>query len=91
MLASLRTTWRRTQRRWHRWHAKVRRERITLALLALLTLGVGEPLLCIIHCDLWLPSAFQHYLAGHQHHHNQHRPASPRRLLPLPPRPPATA
>jgi hypothetical protein len=53
-----------------------------LALLALLTFGAGEPLLCIIHCDLWLPSTFQHYLAAHHHHnHGQaataHAEASP--------------
>ena len=76
MLAAFQTTWRRTRRRWRQWRAKVRRERVVLALLALLTFGMGEPLLCIIHCDLWLPSTFQPYLAGHHHHHNHGQSAT---------------
>jgi hypothetical protein len=43
-----------------------------LALLVLLTLGLGEPLLCILHCQVWLPAAYSRYYAAqhqHMHHH----------------------
>jgi hypothetical protein len=39
-------------------------------LLVLLTIGIGEPLLCIIHCEFWLPMAYHSYFAAqHQHTH----------------------
>jgi hypothetical protein len=51
----------------------MRRQRAALTLAALLlTVALGEPLMCIIHCDFWLPRAFGHYLAGQQHHQHQH-------------------
>ena len=45
-------------------------------LLALLTLSFfGEPLLCIAHCDLWLPFAYARYFAAPQPlHHHHHTP-----------------
>jgi len=36
-----------------------------------LTAGLGEPLACIIHCQLWLPFAYPSLFAsGHPHHHH---------------------
>jgi len=37
---------------------RLRSARATVALLVLLTLSLGEPLLCIIHCQIWLPIAY---------------------------------
>jgi len=51
----------------------LRRERAAVALLVLLTLGLGEPLLCIIHCEFWLPMAYHSYFAAqHPHNHAGH-------------------
>ena len=57
--------------RWaiRRWRARLRRDGAAIALLVLLLFGVGEPLLCIVHCYLWLPIAFPQFVAAH-HHHN---------------------
>jgi hypothetical protein len=57
--------------------ARLRREGAAVGLLMLLTLGLGEPLLCILHCQVWLPSAYAGYFAPQdlhsQHmHHNHH-------------------
>ena len=61
------------KRRWGAVRARLRRERAALALLTLLTLGLGEPLLCIIHCQIWLPIAYHSYFAAqHQHAHHAH-------------------
>jgi hypothetical protein len=36
----------------------------------MLSLAVFEPLLCIVHCQLWMPFAERSYFgAQHQHHH----------------------
>jgi hypothetical protein len=70
MIAVARNRLRMVRRRWRAWRARVERKRLALALVALLTIGLGEPLLCIIHCDLWLPSMFGHQMASHQHHHH---------------------
>jgi hypothetical protein len=43
-----------------------------VALVALLSLGLFEPLLCIIHCQFWMPFALQHYAAPQHHHHVIH-------------------
>jgi hypothetical protein len=44
-----------------------------LAFVLLLTLGLGEPFLCIVHCQIWLPLAYHGYFAAqHQHQHQQH-------------------
>jgi hypothetical protein len=74
----IRTTIRQWQsqlkRQWRALRARLRREGAAVGLLALLTLGLGEPLLCIIHCQIWLPSAYHSYFAAqNQHaHHDQH-------------------
>jgi hypothetical protein len=54
---------------------RLRSARATVALLVLLTLGLGEPLLCIVHCQIWLPIAYHSYFAAqhaHMHHGSQH-------------------
>ena len=51
--------------------ARLRSARAAVALLALLTLSLGEPLLCIIHCQIWLPIAYHSYFAA-QHAHMHH-------------------
>jgi hypothetical protein len=52
------------------WRARLRRDRAAIALLLLLTLGVFEPLICIIHCQVWLPFALRSYFAAQHQHHN---------------------
>jgi hypothetical protein len=79
-LATIRDSFSRLRRRWRAWRARLRHARATAALFAILTLGLCEPLMCILHCQLWLPFAFQSYLAsqqqqGHQHH-QQHQHAA---------------
>src|SRR5581483_8149979 len=72
--ARIRHNWGRIRRRWHAWRARLRRDRATLTLALLLTLGLGEPLLCIVHCQIWLPIALHSYFAAqhqHMHHHGQ--------------------
>jgi hypothetical protein len=60
-------------RRWRAWRARLRHLRARVALLALFTLGLSEPLICILHCQLWLPLAFNSYFAAQQQHmHHQH-------------------
>jgi hypothetical protein len=56
-------------RSWRAWRQRVRRGRAALALLLLLALGVFEPLLCVIHCYVWLPLVAQPDAASHQHDH----------------------
>lgn len=53
------------------WRARLRAAHAAFALLVLLTFGPGESLLCIIHCDFWLPIAYNSYFAA-QHHHHHH-------------------
>src|SRR5215218_4698173 len=68
--------WRRLRQHAHVWQIRLRRERAAVALLVLLTLGVGEPMLCIIHCQFWLPMAYHSYFAvqhPHNHNHAGHR------------------
>lgn len=55
-----------------------------VGLLAMLTLGLGEPLLCILHCQVWLPSVYHGYFAPHdqasqhaQHAHQGHHAMNP--------------
>ena len=55
--------------------ARLRSARVAVTLLMLLTLSLGEPLLCIIHCQVWLPIAYHSYFAGqhaHMHHASSH-------------------
>jgi hypothetical protein len=61
--------WRRCQRSWRQ---RLGREGAGIALLALLTLGLFEPLACVLHCALWMPlhmQSTQVVQAQHQHHH----------------------
>ena len=52
------------------WRLRARSMQALAMLLLALTVSLGEPLLCIVHCQLWLPMMFGHYLVGqHQHHH----------------------
>ena len=62
----------RIRRAYHAFRARLRRARVSVALLAMLTLALGEPLLCIIHCQIWMPFAYQSYFSAqpaHMHHH----------------------
>jgi hypothetical protein len=70
--------WRQFLRRMHAVRVRLRRERAIAVLLALLTLGLGEPLLCILHCQIILPIAFHDYLAAqiHHGHHNHTHPVA---------------
>jgi hypothetical protein len=57
----------------HAWRVRLLSGRAAVALLLLFTLGLGEPMLCIIHCQIWLPLALDSYFAAqhqHMHHHN---------------------
>jgi len=70
---TIRVLWQHLLRRWRATRRHLLRKRATLTLLVLLTLGLGEPLLCIIHCQVWLPIAFLSYFAAqhpHAHHHD---------------------
>lgn len=71
-----------------------RLQRNSVTLLVLLVLGLGEPLICIIHCDVWMPLMARAMLlasippAPHAHHAHQHvgthhREASPA-VVPIP-------
>jgi len=51
--------------------ARLRRARLAVGLLVVLTLALGEPLLCIVHCQIWIPFAYQSYFAA-QHAHMHH-------------------
>ena len=69
--STIRRLWQRLARRRRAWASRLRRDRASVALLVLLTLGLGEPLLCIIHCQFWLPIALHSYFAAqHTHHHH---------------------
>lgn len=64
---------RRARQAWHAARARLRRTRAALMLGLLLALSVGEPLLCIAHCDLWLPFLISSAQASpHQHMHHNH-------------------
>src|SRR5262245_29959820 len=47
-----------------------------LALAITLMLGLGEPIACIVHCQIWLPFVFHSFFAAHQHHHHHNMPPS---------------
>jgi len=70
--------------------SQLRRDRASVALLVLLTLGLGEPLLCIIHCQVWLPIALHSYFAAQHTHYHHGSPvvadqATPGQLAPAAP------
>lgn len=65
--------WRRIRRQWRALCARLRRDRAAVTLCLLLALSVGEPLLCIAHCELWLPFMISSAQAAqHQHMHHTH-------------------
>ena len=71
--ASVKAQWNKTVRLARRLCARLRRQRAVVALAITVALGLGEPVVCILHCQLWLPFAFQSYFAAqHQHEHHQH-------------------
>ena len=53
------------------FRSRLRRARLSVALLGVLALALGEPLLCIIHCQIWIPFAYQSYFVA-QHAHMHH-------------------
>lgn len=60
------------------WHIRVPNTRALIALLLLLTIALSEPILCVIHCQLWLPIAYHSYFAAqHQHTHAAHAAEAP--------------
>ena len=70
--------WQDLRRRQRAIRARLRRDRAALALLALITIGLGEPLLCIAHCQIWLPLQFSRYFASqHSQHHHLHGTPAP--------------
>jgi hypothetical protein len=70
--ATIRGYYCRARRAYRALCARLRHARVAVALLVLLTLALGEPLLCIIHCQIWLPIAYHSYFAA-QHAHMHHR------------------
>ena len=67
---AIRRSWRWVRHQWRAWRSYQRRTHAAFALVALLSLGVFEPLICIIHCQFWLPFALQNYFASQHHHHH---------------------
>jgi hypothetical protein len=73
--ATIRSQYGRARRAYRALRVRLRSARAAVALLVLLTLSLGEPLLCIIHCQVWLPLAYHSYFAGqhaHMHHASSH-------------------
>lgn len=66
--STIRSSWRSASYHWRAWRSRCR-GRAAVTLVALLSLGLFEPLLCIIHCQFWMPVALQHYAASQHHHH----------------------
>lgn len=55
--------------------ARLRRARVAVGMLVVLMLALGEPLLCIVHCQIWIPFTYQSYFAtqhAHMHHTSSH-------------------
>jgi hypothetical protein len=71
------TWWQRARRLWRAWRNQLRRKRLALTLLVPLSLGLLEPLACIIHCQVWLPIVLQSYLSAQHHHHHHVLSAAP--------------
>jgi hypothetical protein len=55
---------------WRAWRRRCRRDQAALTLFALLSLAVFEPLLCILHCQVWIPFVLQNYFTTQHHHHH---------------------
>ena len=63
-----------------RWRPRLCRERAMVALLAVLMLGLFEPLACVLHCALWMPLHMQSSALAQaqlQHHHHDHAATQP--------------
>jgi hypothetical protein len=69
--ATIRSYYRQARRAYGALRARLRCAGAAVALLAVLTLALGEPLLCILHCQIWLPIAYHSYFAA-QHAHMHH-------------------
>lgn len=68
------TIWQRAawlKRPWRAWRARLRHNHAAIAICILLTLSLGEPLLCVFHCQVWLPFIHQAYFSAQQQHHHQ--------------------
>jgi len=72
--ATIRSNYGRARRAYRALRVRLRTVRATVALLVLLTLSLGEPLLCIMHCQIWLPIVYHSYFAA-QHAHMHHATA----------------
>jgi hypothetical protein len=73
--ATIRDSYSQAKRAYGALRARLRRARVAVALLTVLMLMLGEPLLCIIHCQIWLPIAYHGYFAAqhaHMHHTTSH-------------------
>jgi hypothetical protein len=68
----MRNVWKQTRRCLRAVRGRLRHKRAAVALILLLALGVGEPLVCILHCEVWLPMAMQSLMAGQHHHYHHH-------------------
>lgn len=53
-----------------RWRMRLRPGRNLAMLLVALVVGLGEPLLCVVHCQVWLPLLFSQASMQHMHHHH---------------------
>lgn len=51
------------------WDVPLCRRNAILVVFVVLSLEPGASLLCIIHCDLWLPSVIRTAAMHHDHHH----------------------
>ncbi len=58
--------------RWRlgRWPKRMRPGRNLAMVLVALVVGLGEPLLCVVHCQVWLPLLFSQSSMQHMHHHH---------------------
>ena len=50
--------------------ARLRGNIATALLVLLFGLSLSEPLLCVIHCQIWLPIAYHNYHAAMHHDHH---------------------
>ncbi|KPV47366.1 hypothetical protein SE17_42495, partial [Kouleothrix aurantiaca] len=56
--------------RFRRWPKRMRPGRNLAMVLVALVVGLGEPLLCVVHCQVWLPLLFSQASMQHVHHHH---------------------
>lgn len=62
--------WRSMRRRAHSVFGRLRGRLPTCFLALLFGLSLSEPLLCVIHCQIWLPIAYRNYHAAMHHDHH---------------------